>query len=400
MQQPMDLLHCKLTRFGILALYNSFSVLLHILVFLLGLIVSVPLSLASVQASANWSNHDLKVESGSVVSSIGALTVKAEANGWIFITVPAQGLQLEESPIVTLEFANQISTADLFLIWRTDLVEKGRHKLQLSAINIGTAWVSMENKKGWRGAAEVLGIAIRVHPNQEIAIKSISISSLTILTMAKMLIYEWSSFKPWEQVDINLYTGTRSFDEGTFPVPVFAVSLTIALSIYLAYLLFSRKLHEYNWRIAALLTLACWIGLDLLWQIRLGQQLQDTYATFAKKSTTKKLLASEDRDMVQFISKVREKIVGENTRVFIGSIDDWGGMRGAYYMSPLNTYWHRKGPELPDRRYLRSGDYILLIRPFSLLYDKTFNVIRFSDNDDLPVEPLLLEPMGILLRVI
>ena len=74
-------------------------------------------------------------------------------------------------------------------------------------------------------------------------------------------------------------------------------------------------------------------------------------------------------------------------------------MRSAYYMSPLNTYWHRKGPELPSAEQLTSGDYLLVIAPSAVRYNPDKGNLRYGAMDPIAIETVHRDRQGLLLRV-
>lgn len=365
---------------------------------LLVVLVHPPVS-ASPNSPANWKLTDLNIRTGSVVHSENNLKLKASAEGQILLMLPAQGLRLEDFPMVTVDFEGQPQGLGLFLIWRYDSPQKQVHQFKLPPMQGSRTVFSMAEQSNWSGKVHTLGLGIRLSPNQQVSLRSLSLSSPSLLDKAGDLVEEWSSFQHWEPVDINIYTGTRTFGQGVLPVPFFAALLGLALASYLGWTLLRGGLRGFSWQIAGVLVLACWIVLDTFWQIRLGRQLQDTYAVYAGKSAMDKLLVSEDRQFVQFATQARAIINRPDARVFIASSSDYAGMHSAYYMAPLNTYWHRKGPELPAKRYLSSGDYILLAKPSNIGYNPEEKTIQLNDGV-LQVEALLVDPAAILLRVI
>jgi hypothetical protein len=356
----------------------------------------------SVQSQPNfhWEGDQIKVGMGTTVKSKKALQIQAGADGRIFLSVAANGVTLDEFSRVEFEFHQPPPAGQFFVAWRTASGKEGMHPFVISGASQGTVTVSMSAAADWKGAADVLGLGIRLAPYSVVGIQSMSLSRSTLLSEAKERLHDWASLKPWTLRDINLYTGTRAFQQGVPPVLFFSRVLLAGLIGYLVYLLLTARLRQFNWHIAGILILACWIVLDLMWQVRLGQQARETYARFGGKSSQEKLLASSDAPIVRFITRVKKSVDGETPRIFVASANDYGAMLSAYYIAPINTYWHRGGSELPAGKFLSRGDYILLIAPFTTQYQPDRGLIRLPDSARLPVELVLKEQMGVLLRVI
>ncbi len=88
-----------------------------------------------------------------------------------------------------------------------------------------------------------------------------------------------------------------------------------------------------------------------------------------------------------------------NGRLFVASELDVAGMQAAYYAAPVNTYWHRLGPELPARQYLRPGDFILVLFPSKISYNRKVGRIRYIDGVEIAVTERLSSELGVLLEV-
>jgi hypothetical protein len=352
------------------------------------------------QPKFHWEGDQIKVGMGTSIKSEKGLKIQAGADGRIFLSVAADGVTLDEFSAVKFEFHQPPPAGQFFVAWRIASGKDGMHPFVIPGASQGTVTVSMSAAADWMGAADVLGLGIKLAPFSAVGIQSISLSRSTFLGEAKERLHDWASLKPWTLSDINLYTGTRAFDQGLPPVLFFSRVLLAGLIGYLVYLLLTAGLRQFNWQIAGIIILACWIVLDLMWQVRLGLQVSETYARFGGKSSQEKLLASSDAPIVRFITRVKKSVDGETPRIFLASANDYGAMLSAYYIAPINTYWHRGGSELPARKFLSSGDYILLIAPFTTQYRPDRGLIRLPDSGRLPVELVLKEQMGVLLRVI
>lgn len=336
------------------------------------------------------------MEMGSAVSVEEGLLVSPNESGQVYITLPHQRVNLSEQRALSIDFGGKPPPV-IFVIWHNDIQPEQTFQIRLPRQLTNPAMFDLENVQGWEGRATRLGIGLRLAPDSQLVLRSISLGSPNLLTAVRERWRNWGHFRPWKQSDINVYTGTREFGEGPHPVPFFAVLSMLGLAGYFALSRISRR--RFSLRTAGAVVLCAWLALDVFWQLRLYQQVALTVRTFGGLDTGEKLLASEDAALVRFTASAKEKIPDKDARVFIASASDGQGMRSAYYMSPLNTYWHRKGPELPDPALLGAGDYLLVVAPSAIRYNPGEGRIRYTNNAPVAVETLLREPSGLLLRV-
>lgn len=235
-------------------------------------------------------------------------------------------------------------------------------------------------------------------PVEQLAIQPVSAGGPSLLTALSGAWHSWSHFRPWRPADINVYTGTRSFGVGPHPAPFFALLSLVGTATYFALCRLRRR--RFRVGTAGVVILACWLALDMFWQLRLVQQVSLTWSTFGRLASEDKLVASNDAGLVRFTRAVKAKIPAADARVFIASASDIRGMHSAYYMAPLNTYWHRWGPELPEPRYLAAGDYLLVIAPSAVRYDPWRGRLLYGAGPAIAIETLYRDRSGLLLRVV
>jgi hypothetical protein len=197
---------------------------------------------------------------------------------------------------------------------------------------------------------------------------------------------------------MNSHTGVTQAST-FYPVPVIVAYLILSMLGYGLLLLLFRAKLAFNWRVVALIFLACWIILDLSWQNRLLHQLADTYRTFAGKNTQEKLVVGPDAKLYKFIAAAKLLLEPKNARVFVISDDIYLGQRGAYYLYPFNVYWPDPGSTLPSNIFLHSGDYIVLINRTALSYIHEQKKLMVPGCCMLDAELVLSGPTGTMVRV-
>lgn len=332
------------------------------------------------------------VDLGEIVNTDDGLTVLANEQGQVLLRVPAANLELDPNQRVRFRFGGQ-PPAEIYLLWQP---EGAGQLLQHGFVNYGnpTPFIELNTVAGWEGRVEHLQFGFLVAPNAEVTLRDVRISLPRWSDKLSDTVASWLVFRPWIPRDINVYTGTRDFNVGPFPAPVIAAGIALLLACYL---LLRRR--QARWTVIALLVFCGWLVLDGLWQWRLWQQLEVTRDRYAGVDSERKPLVSEDALIARFAARAAEQINRDDARVFIASMSDSDGMRAAYYMSPLNTYWNRRGIELPEKRYLRQGDYILVVGGSRLLYNRGLGLVRLPSGEDVAVHERLVDNVGLLLEV-
>ena len=364
-----------------------YAIFTHFLAFLFLITVS------SISIAETWSAPQFKAEIGNVVSLDSALTLTSNPNGQILVSVPASGLPLRENYRVSFKFAGH-PPAQIFLVWR---VESSQELFQKGFRSTGESELSFDltDVRGWDGKASSLEFGFLVQPGQKIDLLEIRAFRPGLSEKVRAVFESWLEFKPWRFVDINVHTGTSQFLVGPYPAQVFAV-ITLSL-VFLYCALWRRKSKPQS---IALIIFCSWLILDSFWQLRLWRQVTETRVQYAGKTSEAKVAASEDALFAKFAVDAAARITRPDARVFVAGMQDYQAMVSAYYLSPINTYWHRHGPELPDAKYLKPGDFIFLLRASAINYQPTLSTLQLASGDQLKVKEHVSNPLGALLEVL
>lgn len=340
----------------------------------------------------NWTAQDFTVEVGTIVSKQGGLTLQATEQGQVLIEIASPSVTLSNDQRAYLSFQGA-PPQRIYLIWRrTDSSQLFQHGFATN----GDAQqkLALSNVAGWQGNSQTLQVGFLMPPGTRVTLDEIRLATPGPQEVITDALQNWSDFRPWTARDINVLPGTRTFNEGPYPVQVFAIG-TIAL--LLAYVIFRRR--NSTWTGIAIIILCNWIALDAFWQWRLWQQVNLTRATYAGLEGDEKALVSEDQVIVNLANRARRAINNTDAKVFIASQSDSDAMRAAYYLSPMNTYWHRWGVEIPDSKYLKPGDYILIVKPSAILYNQGQGLIRLPPGEEINVTQRYGNDIGLLLEV-
>ena len=236
-------------------------------------------------------------------------------------------------------------------------------------------------------------------PGNKIALTKVELLPAGLVYQLKTIYSNWTTFSAWRASSVNVYKGGGGTASSLLPVPVIATLMVLSLLFYALLLLVFQANLRFNWSVSAIIILICWLSLDLLWQGRLLRQIAETRVEFSNKTTQEQLAVGPDAELVEFITEVKQRLASADARIFVNSASDYLGMRGAYYLYPRNVYWKRKKSGLPRRKYLHSGDYIVLIEPTDIRFDPSTAMLTTPKNQFVRVDRILSLGAGSLFEV-
>jgi hypothetical protein len=259
-------------------------------------------------------------------------------------------------------------------------------------------WLAMHEMADWTGVITSLSVIIVGQPGEVVRVTDFSLLGASHLRQLRALYSDLTRYTPWSRSAMNTHTGATTVSS-FYPVPLFVAYLLLSLVSYVILLIVFRATLTFNWRVVALIFLACWISLDLSWQRRLLHQLADTYHTFSGKSTQQKLAVGPDAKLYNFIAQVKPLLEPDDARIFVSSSDNYLGQRGAYYLFPFNVYWSETWRAFPHSGFMHKGDYIVLINPSTLRFDREHSRLLIKGSDTIAATLVLADPAGTVVRV-
>jgi len=308
---------------------------------------------------------------------------ETRAHGFPYLYVHMQGSSLPQSLTV---FWKQATTGEQLYRFRVPVKPRPLEKLPIFG------------SESWRGAITELGLAMQGEPGQEVRLEKVELVPEDAVNRFTMILAYWFTGTSWTHNSINRNWG-GPYAQWLPPRPVQVIAIWLALSLVL-YLLMLRRTIAFNWTVVAGIFLLCWLTLDLRWQGNLLFQLRETQALYAGKSNDEKRRAGTDAELFEFVREARDQMSSVESRVFVGSSDDYKGMRGAYYLYPFNAYWKRRGPELPQGNAILQDDYILVLPPTELSFNPAKAVLETPAGDHIAVRLLVSRPAGTLFQVL
>lgn len=374
------------------------TVFLALLLGLAGSLGLLQLVIAPQAQGAGDRTFDLAaaaVGAGEARAQGDGLRVTLDAAGSARIGWPLDGLVAERYPFLHLALAEYPPEFSVTLIWwNADRRQQEVHELETRPRD--SLLLAIREFHQWTGAQAALGLRFDGPPGATLRVADVGLRGPGLLRELHAIADDWSGFTPWRRSAVNSHDGvTRT--SPFYPVPMVAVLLVLALGAC-ALLSKMRGGAAPPWSALGLVFLACWLLLDAKWQYELLQQLAETRRQFAGLTPEEKRAAGPDAQLYAFVRRARDLLEGPDARVFVSSSDDYLGLRAAYYLLPHNTYFELRDQPLPPRRYLHSGDYILVVQPSStrLIYERGLAV---TPQGNVPVKPLLQDRGNSLSRV-
>ncbi|MEP1470472.1 MAG: hypothetical protein ABJK20_05980 [Halieaceae bacterium] len=347
---------------------------------------------ASVIFAKDWSASELGVEVGSIIAQDSTLTVAANPSGQILISVPSEDFSLDKNFKIDLKFAEQ-PPRQVFVVWQTHLSKK-TYQQGFNYLGEMAPAIDMRGIEGWSGKATSIELGFITGPGQKMSISGVRLFKPGVLDYLHDRWADWSEVKTWHPVDLNMYTGTKWNSTDPFPAQFFAMT---GFCLVIVYLLLLRRRATLSG--TALIIFTTWLALDSFWQLKLWHQVTKTTEQYGSLSSHKKVLASEHSAYAGFADAALPILNRQDARIFIAGTNDYEAMSTAYYLSPKNVFWDRRGIELPDASHIRSGDFIVLLRKNSVNYNPSTSLLSLPGNKGFRVEERLSHRVGTLIEV-
>jgi hypothetical protein len=349
----------------------------------------------------DWRAGELTPKRGTAVRLGDRIELTLDATGFAAVTFPARGLSASAYPYVNIRTAGDLKGISLILLWRgAKDTARGYAGYSIPQSGRSSLWISMRRVSRWTGELAGLGIGFKGRPGQTVLIKGVRLAPPELSALLQAAYDQWTAFRPWQQPSINTYFGVGAPAPLLYPVPTFAALLGLSLLVYGLLWFFQRRDLPFDWRVPSALAVVCWLALDLPWQGRLWTQVQETYRRFAGLTEEQKHLAASDGALFAFMERVKRAIHNPDARLFLATGGDYTGVRGAYHLFPRNVYWRRGKLGLPDPKYMRPGDYIVLFESKQVRFDSGDDTLVWPKEHRLKVRRIFRERQGSLFKAL
>ncbi len=377
-----------------------FSLLLGALALLAGLILFFSPHGATDQhiPPFTMSTATTRVISGAGTLSHGEILLELNAAGIGLINLANLQIEATSYPYLYLNIEGSLSDPNVAIAWqRSDTGQKsyyspvGNHARK-------SLWLATNELRDWTGNISSLSVIIGGQAGEVVRVSDFSLFPASPTRQLRALYSDLTRYVPWNRAAMNTHTGVTQVSS-FYPAPLIVVYLLLSLVAYgLLFLIFRAKL-QFNWRVVALIFLACWISLDMVWQNRLLHQLADTYRTFSGKNTQEKLAVGPDAKLYDFVAQITPLIEPKDARIFVLGNDEYLGQRAAYFLYPFNVYWPEPGRVLPRYDFFRRGDYVVLINPTTIIFDPRRNKLWIPGTGAFDAQLVLSNTSGTAVRL-
>jgi hypothetical protein len=341
-----------------------------------------------------WTAQTAKAEVGSATFSDGSMQIELAKVGGAGVTLEMKPVPARAYPYLHIELVDPPKGLTAVISWKSNdtypalTLEAGTQSL----------WIATNELRGWEGQVSSLRLLISGKPGEIVHIRDFSLYPASPRYQLASIYSDLTGFVPWHRAAMNTYTGVTSLSS-FYPIALTVAFLGLSMAAYVVSLLVFRKQQRFDWYVVALIFLACWVTLDLVWQNRLLQQLVETHRIFSGKSMAEKRAVGPDAALASFVSQIEPLISAKNARIFVASSDQYSGMRVAYYLFPHNVFWSLHLHELPANPFLRKGDYIALVKPTEFRFIDEFGALFAPNRARLSAQMLYSDSAGSLLRL-
>lgn len=349
-----------------------------------------------------WPGTAFSVVVGRGTSQYGDARVVEELtdNQAVFLT--RSMFAATDFPVLRLELSGVHPDLATELYWRTYQAPDKRHFLALQRGANEVTWHLLAGEEGWRGQIMEVGVVITgLHVTAPLQLHEVRFGQASRSVLARLTWQQWRTLAPWRVGSPNNYRGAPE-DAPLSPVPTAALWLMGAL-LLLGAIAWQRGWPKTKVLPAALfVVLVPWLALDVLWQLRLGEQLAATQARFGGLDQAGKRDMEDDATLRQEALAVRKKLSPvRGRRVFMlretMEGHDYHRLRAQYHLLPLNVY--NFGGQLPEPQYARPGDYVLLLdAPGGVRFDADRDVL-LDGNVAYAVQQVLAQSRMQLFRI-
>jgi len=376
------------------------SLLLGALALIASLILFFPPPGATGQQAppVTMSTAGARVLAGTGTLSDGEIFLELNAAGMGIINMADIQIEASRYPFLHLNIAGFSSDPKVAIAWKRSDTGQQSYSSPAGSHAHGSSWLATKELRDWTGSISSLNLVAFGQEGEVVRVSDFSLFPASPTRQLRALYSDLTRYVPWNRAAMNTHTGVTQASS-FYPVPLLVALLLLSLVGYGLLLLVFRAKTTFNWRVVGLIFLACWIILDLSWQNRLLHQLTDTYRTFSGKNTQEKLAVGPDAALYDFVSQVIPLLEPEDARIFVLGNDKYSGQRAAYYLYPFNVYWPEPGRVLPQQDFFRRGDYVVLIRPTTAVFDASRNKLWIPDTGAFDAQLVVANPWGAALRL-
>ncbi len=340
----------------------------------------------------SWNGAALTLNKGQGYSDQGKLIIKGLADQNIAVaSLSLPAFQAKDYQTIVWSVSGATPSVEMEFLWRTADNRVFVRPLVWAANTLEP--LEIVKDENWRGQIIDLAIIVKGTLAAPILVNGISLESASLPGALPHMVKKWFALDRWQGTSINFVDGD-AIDKNA--PPVLAVAAIILLALVLNLILSITKIMPLNIAMVGGMVLLGWFILDVRWQANLFQQLGLTHQQFAGKTWEDKHLAAEDGALFDFMKKVKAKLPAANGRILYFSDDAYSRGKGAYHLYPHNVLALN---DLPPTSQIKTGDYIALFAKKGVKYDRSHQLLMWSDGQSIKVDLLFLAEGNALFKV-
>jgi hypothetical protein len=352
------------------------------------LVLAVPGPWLASEAPRRFGSEVMQLTRGTGTRVGDEIVVQAPGDGGIAIVSLATDLPAARYRGLAWDVADLPPTAQVRVLWFSD-IDPGRINSLPAIVEGGRVRpVIVAGAPGWMGRVRGLGLSVTGALPRPIRVTSVAAKPMGAGELLSDRAAEWLAFEGWSGTSINVVVGGA--DRQTLPLPV-AVGVAAGIAILL--LLFIHRLRPallpHVGTGIAVLFLGGWLLVDLRWSANLARQVALTTATFAGKSDRDRRLADVDGVLYEFIDQARATLPPAPQRVWVVSDAPFFNGRAAYHLYPHNVHFQPRDRTMPDRSFIRPGDWLLVFNRRGVEFNARNETVRWDGGAELPAELML-----------
>jgi len=345
-----------------------------------------------------WGPAQMSLARGTGAISGGALVITAvDANGTAIVSLNTD-FRTSEYRTITWEATQVPATADVQMLWRTDLAPSRLNTIAVSVASGRLLRVELAGHPNWLGRVTGIALAIRTPLSEPIRIGQVRASPMGALDLLRERAREWFAFEGWSGTSINGLSGGAPTQD--VPLPAFlAFIAVIAAAVYVLLFRRARQATAVPIAITTIFVLA-WALCDVRWQSNLLRQALATHVQYGGKDWRDKHLAAEDGFVFAFIDSIRTKLPATPARIFVVADVHYFRDRAAYHLYPHNVFFDPYLNTTPPAAAMRQGDYLLVYQRRGIQYDASQRRLRMPEGATVGAEVIAADRGAVLLRIL
>lgn len=284
------------------------------------------------------------------------------------------------------------------LLWRSDVAPARMNSVPLTIESGRPMLAVLAREPYWLGRIKGLALLVEAPLAKPMRISGVVAKPMGAMDVIRDRVAEWLAFEPWTGTSIQSVTGGA--DVQRLPLPVFVAALVAVASAVWCGLWYRRQAARACVPLAlAVIFLSGWAAVDIRWTWNVARQAAVTRARYGGMDWYEKHLAAEDGELFAFVDRARAALPAEPARIFVAAQSPYFRARAAYHLYPHNVFYDPLYDAMPQRDWLRRGDWILVYKRPGVQYDAANQRLKWDGNAPVEAEVKAVAPGAALFLV-